>query len=440
MFGPYTAEYMTTPKPSEDCLYLNVWTPAKHSGALPVLFWIHGGAFLGGSGAIEIYDGRHLAERGIVVVTINYRLGPFGFLALPQLRAESPEAGSGNYGLLDMIAALRWVHENIGAFGGDPNEITIAGQSAGAAAVNDLGVSPLAKGSFARAISESGSAMGVSPRPLKEAEVNGQAFVQSMGATDLTQLRALPATTLQSAVVMPFRAGKDGASDRPTLPFSPVLDGVVLTADPEDPNAPVVLRVPLLTGYCADEARPPEGAVSASNFERDVRSRYGAHAEAILALYGHANDSEAAASAAILARDRYMASLLLWGQARTRAAHQVVYAYLFDHPVPTAQPPSWGTFHTAEVPYVFRVLDSAARPYTGKDWAISDQLSEYWLNFIRHGDPNNGRRPAWAPLEESGSQVMVLGDQVGTRPAVSSPERLVQFRSFVADGGRLSLF
>jgi para-nitrobenzyl esterase len=440
MFGPYTPEYVTTPQPSEDCLFLNVWSPAKHSGKMPVLLWIHGGAFLGGSGAIEIYGGRHLAERGIVVVTINYRVGPFGFLALPQLRAESPQAGSGNYGLLDIIAALRWVQANIGAFGGDPHEITIAGQSAGAAAVNDLGVAPLAKGLFARAISESGSAMGVSPRPLKGAEADGQSFAQSLGTTGLDQLRALPATTLQSAVVMPFQAKVDRSNARPALPFSPVLDGVVLSADPEDPNTPVVSNVPLLTGYCADEAYAPTSTVSATDFERDVRSRYGSHAESILALYAHGDDSEAAASAAVLARDRYMASLLLWGRVRSHTAHQIVYAYLFEHPVPTARPPSWGTFHTAEVPYVFRNLQSTARPYTARDWAVADQLSDYWLNFVRHGDPNNRRQPTWAHLVESSSEVMGLGDSVGPRAAVSSTERLAQFQAIIADGGRLSLF
>ena len=440
LFGPFTPEYVNTPEPSEDCLYLNVWTPATAGRGLPVLFWIHGGAFLGGSGSVPIYDGRHLAERDVVVVTINYRVGPFGFLAHPELWSQSAQGGSGNFGLLDMIAALRWVHENIAAFGGDPNQVTIAGQSAGAAAVNDLMVAPRAKGLFARAIAESGSGMGAAPPSREEAEKAGESFAQSLGAAHLAQLRSLPAEKIQAAVTLPLRGGIDTKDRPPRLPFSPVLDAAVLTANPEDPKATVQSAVPLLTGYCADEGLGPGTKVTVAGFERTVGSRYGAHAPAILALYPHRNDSEATASAYTLDRDRYMASLLLWSQERTRAAGQRIYPYLFDHPVPTAKPPSWGTFHTAEVPYVFRQLATTYRPYTSKDWAVADQLSEYWLNFIRHGDPNDGKQPTWHPASESGTDVMGLGDRVGDRPAVSSPERLAALRAFVADGGRLSLF
>ena len=187
---------------SEDCLYLNVWTSADRARRKPVLVWIHGGAFLGGSGAIPIYNGRNLASRGIVVVTINYRVGPFGFLALPQLSAESARASSGNYGVLDLIAALQWVHSNIAQFGGDPAAVTIAGQSAGAVAVNDLMACPAAKGLFVRAIAESGSGLGVRASPLEEAEKTGAAFVKRLGTTDLAALRAMPAELVR--VSCPF--------------------------------------------------------------------------------------------------------------------------------------------------------------------------------------------------------------------------------------------
>ena len=188
-FGPYTAEFVDTPRHAEDCLYMNVWAPAQKSAKMPVLVWIHGGGFGGGSGAIAIYDGAHLAAQGIVVVTINYRVGPFGFLAHPELAREAQGSGVGNYGLQDMIAALRWVRSNAEAFGGDPTRVTIAGQSAGAIAVSDLVASPLAKGLFAGAIAQSGAAMGIAAIQLAEAERNGERLAKTVGAATLADLR-----------------------------------------------------------------------------------------------------------------------------------------------------------------------------------------------------------------------------------------------------------
>ncbi|HEY2399189.1 MAG TPA: carboxylesterase family protein, partial [Steroidobacteraceae bacterium] len=276
-FGPYTPEFTDAPPPSEDCLYLNVWTPRAPGTRLPVLVWIHGGAFLTGSGAIEIYNGRHLASQGVVVVTINYRVGPFGFLALPELTAESSHGGSGNYGLLDMIAALQWVRENISAFGGSPEEVTIAGQSAGAAAVNDLLASPAARGLFKRAVAESGSGMGFPALALKDAQADALAFAKYLGATTLAELRALPPERLQEAVWIPI-AGSGNEYTRPRVLFRPVLDHAVLAADPEDPAAPVQSNVPLITGYNADEGYDPGRTTSVADFERLVRERYGVHA------------------------------------------------------------------------------------------------------------------------------------------------------------------
>jgi len=191
-FGPYTAEFVDTPRHAEDCLFLNIWAPARSSAKAPVMVWIHGGGFGGGSGALSIYDGSHFAAQGIVVVTINYRVGPFGFLAHPELTREAHGTGVGNYGLQDMIEALRWVRGNIEAFGGDPARVTIMGQSAGAMAVNDLIVSPLAKGLFARAIAQSGSGMGIPSIPLAEAERNGEKFAKAAGVATLAELRTLP--------------------------------------------------------------------------------------------------------------------------------------------------------------------------------------------------------------------------------------------------------
>ena len=437
-FGPYTHEFVDTPAPDEDCLYLNVWTPASKGARLPVLVWIHGGGFLGGSGAVPIYDGARLAARGAVVVTINYRVGPFGFLAHPALSAEDPRHGSGNYGLQDQIAALRWIQRNIAGFGGDPGCVTIAGQSAGAASVNDLMVAPDATGLFQRAIAESGSGMGIDAAPLAQAEKDGLAFADYLGARTLAELRALPAARIQSGVYLPIAPGA-AASKAPRLRFRPVLDGAVLPVDPNQPASRVSSLVPFITGYNADEALAPP-TMTRADFEREVRTRYQAHADRLLALYPHATDAEAAASASLLARDRYMASLVLWAGARVKASGQILYAYRFDHAVPVAKPPGFGAFHTAEVPYLFGVLDTKLRPYGDEDRKVSAQVQAYWLNFMRNGDPNVGGQPAWPKVTADGRSVLSLGTQPGVRPAVSSPERFEALRAFVADGGALSLF
>lgn len=437
-FGPYTSEYVDTPAPSEDCLYLNVWAPGSSEARLPVLVWIHGGGFLGGSGAIEIYNGRHLASQGVVVVTINYRVGPFGFLALPELTAESPHGGSGNFGLLDMIAALKWVRDNIAAFGGDPRNVTIAGQSAGAVAVNSLLTSPDASGLFSRGIAESGSGMGVPAEPIHDAEMEGEKFSKWLGARNLAELRTLPAEKIQSGVFMPV--GQVAGEGPPPIRFKPVVDGAILRANPDDPAATVESPVPLITGFNQDEGYDPSRRVSAVQFELSVRENYKEHAMRFLALYPHASDEEAAKSQRLLARDRYMSSLLLWSKKHADAGQQRVYAYLYEHPVPIVQGPSWGTFHTAEVPYVFGVLNRNERPYTAIDERVAAEMSAYWLAFMRTGDPNGPNLHRWTPIDREGLDVMGLGDQVGPRAAVSSVERFAAFREFVRDGGHLSLF
>ena len=435
-FGPYTSEFVDTPRHAEDCLYLNVWAPAQKQAKVPVLVWIHGGGFGGGSGAIGIYDGAHLASRGIVVVTINYRVGPFGFLAHPELTREARGTGAGNYGLQDMIEALRWVRANIEAFGGDSARVTIAGQSAGAIAVSDLIVSPLAKGLFASAIAQSGAGMGIPAIPLAEAERNGQSLAKTVGATTLAQLRALPPEKIQAAIPTYFGPPPPGAP--PRIPLLPVLDGAVLPVDPIDPTARVASHVPLITGFNFDEFMPPRDQTVAE-FQQSVRDRYGAHADRLLALYPHATDAEVAQSARALVRDAYMASTYRWATDRTRAGGAPVYAYLFTHPTPVAKPPSFGTFHTSEVPYLFGVLDRSRRPYGDSDEQIAKQLQSYWLNFIRSGDPNGGALPRWNPVTGNAVEVMGLGDDVKPRPAVSSPERFQALMGFVDSGGRLSI-
>ena len=433
-FGPFTREYIDVPQPAEDCLNLNVWTPAGHRGARPVFVWIHGGGFGGGSGAIEIYDGSALAAQGIVVITINYRLGAFGFLAHPELTREAAGSGAGNQGLQDMIAALEWVRDNVRAFGGDPRRVTIGGQSAGAVAVNDLIVSPAARGLFTGAIAQSGSALGIPAVPLAQAEHTGEQLAETLGVRTLAELRALPWERVQGVVLGYLDADRPGARH---FNFRPVIDGHVLVEDPVNGASRPCTNVPLLTGFNADEFITP-GPVTPAAFVEQMRKRYGAHAERLLALYPHATDAEATASAGVAARDAYMAPLVFWAEARSRSAHERIYPYLYEHPAPSSAPPSWGTFHTSEVPYIFGVLDRTRRPYTEADERIARQLQGYWLNFIRSGDPNGRGLARWRRYAPGATQVMGIGDAPGARPAVSNPERLEALRAYADAGGTFS--
>jgi para-nitrobenzyl esterase len=437
-FGPFTPEFMTVGRVSEDCLYLNVWTPTKRVGALPVMVWIHGGGFGGGSGSVPIYNGAYLAAKGAVVVTINYRVGAFGFLAHPSLSRESASGVSGNYGLLDMIAALVWVRDHIGAFGGDPAKVTIAGQSAGAIAVNDLMVSPLATTLFSRAIAESGSGMGVKAVSLAEAETNGEVFAREAGATSAAALRALGA----ERVLTLSHAGPPVPGEKPRkLIYVPTLDQHVLLAEPDKPSTRPLSQAPLLTGFNADEGEIfGRQALTPAAFEDKVRDRYGEAAAGFLAAYPHGTPEEASTSATLMARDRYMASLILWAEARTRDSSSSIYAYLYEHPFPGPGREQFGTFHTSEVPYVFGVLDQGGRPFGADDRKVSEQLSSYWLNFLRAGDPNGPGLVHWPRSSPAEPIVMGLGDRLRPRPAVSTPARLALFRAYVAGGGQLSLF
>jgi para-nitrobenzyl esterase len=435
-FGPYTREYIDTPEPDEDCLYLNVWTPGGHRGSRPVLVWIHGGGFGGGSGAIEIYDGATLAARGIVVVTINYRVGPLGFLAHPELSREAAGSGAGNQGLQDVIAALRWTRDNVRAFGGDPRRVTIAGQSAGAVAVNDLIVSPAARGLFAGAIAQSGSGLGIPSIPLADAERNGALLGETLGVSTLAEMRALSPDRVQGAVLGYMEPERPGAR---RISFRPVIDGTLLPVDPIHGTSRVVSNVPLLTGFNADEFISPDGTTPTA-FEQQLRTRFGRHADRLLALYPHASDAAATASARTLARDAYMAALYIWASERTAGSHHRVYAYLYEHPAPVSAPPSWGTFHTSEVPYIFGALDRGRRPFTDADERIAAQLQGYWLNFIRNGDPNGRGLARWQRFVPRATSVMGIGDHPGPRPPVSTPERLEALRAYAADGGTFAPF
>jgi para-nitrobenzyl esterase len=416
--GPWTPEYMPKGPVSEDCLYLNVWRPAKPSKArLPVMVWVHGGAFTGGSGAVPIYNGAALAQKGIIVVTINYRVGVYGFLAHPDLTAEA--GTSGNYGLMDQIAALKWVHDNIAAFGGDPDQVTVAGQSAGAASVHDLLMAPDAKGLFRRAIAESGSGIGSFLAPRVTAEKSGR------GLGSIADLRRLDPEALEAAVA------KAGAH------FAPIVDGKVIPAET------AINPVPILTGITANETSSAgffsPDTLTPDGFKAMVTHTYGPLAPQMLKLYPPGkSDDEAKASRDALARDSGLAAMDLWAEKRLSGHGGAVYGYLWTHVEPGPESGRYKAFHSSEIPYVFGTLDAAPRPFTDVDRKLSAQMTTWWANWVKSGDPD-GKAGLWRPFSLATHNITVIGDTTVARP-ILPPETLELFKAHVANGGKVSIF
>lgn len=428
-FGPWTTEYIIQDPVAEDCLYLNVWTPAKTaSDKLPVLVWIHGGGFSSGSGSVPVYDGAAFARRGVVMVTINYRVGVFGFLAHPAL---TDEAGtSGDYGLMDQVQALRWIRANIAAFGGDPDRVTIAGQSAGAASVHALMAAPMAKGLFARAIAQSGSGMGLGGPSRAAAEADGVRFAAQAGAVSLADLRALPAQALLTA------AGEAG------LRFAPIVDGVFVPADPNDP-ANAASNVPLLTGLTADEASgmsPNYGRATAAELNAQLDRAFGVLSRRAAELYPAASDGEAGSVSRRWARERGLASTVLWAARRQEAGGQATFVYQFTHVEPGPESQRYGAFHSSEIPYVYQTLDkSPDRPFGPADRALSDQMAAYWANFVKGADPNGPGLPVWPRFDAAQGRILEIGDRTVAREALP-PSILSLYCDLAAQGGRMGIF
>lgn len=397
-FSMWSAEFLIPKAPiSEDCLYLNVWTSAASAKAhQPVLVWIYGGGFSSGGSAVPIYDGEALAKKGIVVVSINYRVGPFGFLAHPDLTKESGKQASGNYGLLDQLAALHWVQQNIAAFGGDPQHVTIAGQSAGSMSVNCLVASPLAKGLFHQAIAESGAAFSRSYPSLSQAEQAGVQYGQALGAPSLAALRQLPAATL--------------LQQSPAL-RGPIVDGYVLPAPvPELFAQGKSNPIALLAGWNEDEGLLDGPLQSATAFRQQVQQRYGPQADTLLRYYPAHDEAEAVASQFHLARDlRFGLPAYTWANVQDQRLHRPVYLYRFARRVPaTGEYVKYGAFHTGEVPYAFNNLPAVNRPWEPGDYSLAQTISSYWVNFIRTGNPNGSSLPKWLTYHTHDKQTMVL--------------------------------
>jgi para-nitrobenzyl esterase len=401
---------------SEDCLYLDIWTPAKTAGEkLPVMVWIYGGGFAAGATSSPTYAGKELAKLGVVQVNVAYRVGVFGFLAHPELSAESGQ-GSGNYGLLDQIAGLEWVKRNIAAFGGDPANVTIFGESAGGISVSMLAASPAAKGLFERAISESGGsfaplrtgapgAAGENVPTLAVAEASGKAFLDKLGVATIAEARALPAEDVQKAQGAGLGTG-----------FWPVADGHVLLGDQYVLYAQGRFNdTPVLIGTNSDEGalfvRP--GTTTAA-FEQMVRAGYGQRADKILAAYPHATDDEASRSAQDLMRDSLFAwPTWAWARLQSARGRNKAFVYYFDHRTP--QSPN-GATHAAELGYVFRTLDARGGTPRPEDTATSELMSRYWTNFAKTGDPNGPGLPEWPAFDEKGQRVMVFDGDSGAQP------------------------
>ena len=412
------------PARSEDCLYLNVWTSANSANdKRPVMMWIYGGGFTGGSGGMAWYDGENLAAKGPVIVTINYRLGSLGFFAHPDLAKEAGHPGSGNYGMMDAIAALQWVKRNIAAFGGDPNNVTVAGESAGAIMVGALVGSPQAKGLFKRAIAESGGWMGLTMAKMRtsaDAEAAGAKAVDALGVKTLAELRAKPMnelTGLQSAGL--------------------VVDGYVI---PEDVSITFANgkenAVDVLTGSNKDEANfgicgagvglagRGGAGMTLANFKSNAEHKFGETADQYLKLYPAASDDDARKAAHEACADEITWNMRQWAAAQEKKGKKA-YVYFFSHVQTVNGAPSpAGATHTAEISFAWNnPKGQATQTWNDVDTKLADQMSSYWVNFITKGDPNGNGLPHWPEFKDlSNSKVMVFADAPQVESAVPAPK------------------
>jgi para-nitrobenzyl esterase len=394
---------------SEDCLFLNVWTTAPAGDRQPVFVWVHGGALTKGSGISDVRDGVPLARKGIVLVSLNYRLGALGYFAHPELTAESPNRSSGNYGVLDQIAALKWVQRNIAAFGGDASRVTVGGESAGSWSVNTLVASPLAKGLFIRAIGQSGGRFSRTPHlhddrgSQQSAENVGLAFAKGLGATSLAALRELPAVTIAGRAVR-TQENVDGW----------VLPDEIRAIFAEKKHNPG----PVLVGSTADEMTSLGGEGNApttmEEFRKRLRQQYGELAAEFEAAYRVRNEADIVPALLAVARDTTFSSHMRNWARMTTAAGSKAYLYFFTHVSPHPRANELKAFHASEIPYVFNVVPSqdpreAGFAYSERDTALSNAMSNYWVNFIRTGDPNGNGLPTWPAYTIENEPYLELG-------------------------------
>ncbi|MEZ0541123.1 carboxylesterase/lipase family protein [Fibrella arboris] len=421
----------------EDCLYLNVWTPASSAKEkLPVLVYFYGGGYIAGDGSEPRYDGESMARQGIVTITVNYRLGVFGFMAHPELTKESPHKASGNYGLLDQAAALTWVQKNIAAFGGDPKRVTIAGESAGSTSVSAQMASPLSRNLIAGAIGESGSLLGtLTPMSLSDAEAMGTKFGSSLGANSLAELRALPAEQILEATAKPgtprFSTCVDGY-------FFPKSVAAIFTSGEQ-------AHVPLLAGWNSEEsgykAIMGNEALTVANYTKAVQKLYGDKAADALKVYAPASDADVEQVATDLAGDRFIGfSTWKWTDVHSQTGGKPVYRYFYARPRPEMVPEMGnataglaggvvrnndasaprppvpkGAVHSAEIEYAMgNLAGNKVYAWTPDDYNVSKTMQAYFANFIKTGNPNGAGLPAWGAVKP-GQPAPVLRIDVTTQ-------------------------
>lgn len=430
---------------SEDCLYLNVWTPAKKGDEkLPVLVYFYGGGFMAGDGSEPRYDGESMARKGIVAVTVNYRLGVFGFFAYPELTKESPHHASGNYGLLDQSAALQWVQKNIAVFGGDPKKITIAGESAGSYSVSAQMASPLSKNIIAGAIGESGSLLGSATASLKEAETKGAEFATSLKANTLADLRAMPAEEV-------LKATATAGFGR----FPICVDGYFFTKSPiEIYEKGEQAHVPLLVGWNSQEMTYQwilqQDKPTLENYKKAVEKLYKEKSAEALRVYNASNDEEVEQVATDLAGDRFIGfSTWRWSNMQSKTGGKPVYRYLYARPRPKMRPeignataglaggvikdssvkkvppppPDKGAVHSAEIEYAMGNLPTnRVYDWQPEDYKVSEIMQTFFANFIKTGNPSGLGVPEWNPIDNS-KTVQVMRIDVETKSVADNGER-----------------
>ncbi|MES3022816.1 MAG: carboxylesterase family protein [Pseudomonadota bacterium] len=408
---------------SEDCLYLNVWTPAKSATEkLPVMVWLYGGAFHSGSSAAPGFEAVGLASKGAIVVVINYRLGMLGFLTSPELDAESPHKVSGNYGMLDQIESLKWVKRNIAAFGGDPKRVTIFGQSAGGGSVQFLAVMPQARGLFQRAIAQSGTMDSGDPliwqgamsyRTLKEAETNHWHYLRGIGIDSMAKLRALPAEQIIKLPPPQF-------PDYPPF-FSPVLDGHVMPSSYKEAWARhKQADVPFMVGTAAEDlSGKPIFKTTLAAYRQWAQQKFAHMTDEFIRLYPASNDEEAGLAQNLAFHDQNRISKVGWANAYQKGVRSKLFIYFWNHPWPGQE--ARGAFHGSEIPYIMGSLPSVKQPWTDRDREISGMMTQYWANFAATGNPNGKGLVEWPVFTPAGTKTtMQLGDDSGAIEAATA--------------------